>query len=133
MPLELSYRSTFIVAADSEDAAQGFPLRRALTAPPPRPGCMSHLGEDVPSEELTVARCRDYLKGLMEECGLARGNVEHGASKRMPNGSKNSNDAASDAPKNTWEQISIGSLGHPIQDHVCEEFTQVAAQFLFHA
>ena len=84
---------------------------------------MSHLGEDVPSEELTVARCRDYLKGLMEECGLARGNVEHGAS----------NDAASDAPKNTWEQISIGSLGHPIQDHVCEEFTQVAAQFLFHA
>lgn len=113
MPLLLNYRFTFINAKDSEEAAQGVQLRRALTPPPPRPGHMGHLGEDAHSEELKVARCRDYLKDLMNEGGLV-GSGEHGRCKRMPDGSKDSSHDAVDASQGASEQMSVGSLGHPV-------------------
>mmetsp|Transcript_120218 Transcript_120218/g.169168 ORF Transcript_120218/g.169168 Transcript_120218/m.169168 type:complete len:252 (-) Transcript_120218:130-885(-) len=113
MPLVLNYRFTFIDAEDDEEAAQGVHLRRALTPPPPRPGQMSHLSEVAHSEELEVARCRDYLNGLMSESGLVDSG-DHSAFKQMSDGSKDSNDATVDAPNGASEQMSVGSLGHPI-------------------
>ena len=107
----MNYRFTFIDATDSEEAAQGVQLRRALTPPPVRPGCLSHLGEDALSEEVESARCRDYLKGLMDERGLVTSNRE---SNRMPSGSKKANDTVSDAPKVSSEAVHVGRLGHPI-------------------
>ena len=113
MPLVLNYRFTFIDAEDDEEAAQGVHLRRALTPPPPRPGQMSHLSEVAHSEELEVARCRDYLNGLMSESGLVDSG-DHSAFKQMSDGSKDSNDATVDAPNGASERMSVGSLGHPI-------------------
>ncbi|CAE7382396.1 unnamed protein product [Symbiodinium sp. CCMP2592] len=112
MPLVLNYRFTFIDAEDDEEAAQGVQLRRALTPPPPRPGHMSQLGEAAHSQVLEVARCRDYLNGLMRERGLVDSR-KHGAFRRMSDGSKDF-DASVDAPKGASEQMSVGSLGHPI-------------------
>ncbi|CAE7473358.1 CIT1 [Symbiodinium sp. CCMP2456] len=112
MPLVLNYRFTFIDAADSEEAAQGD--RRVLTPPPRRPGGLSHFGEDALSEEVEAARCRDYLNGLTDERGPLACNGGDGASNRMPSGSKEPSDAASDAPKCPSEEVSVGSLGHPI-------------------
>ncbi|CAE7232812.1 CIT1 [Symbiodinium sp. CCMP2456] len=114
MPLVLNYRFTFIDAADSEEAAQGVRHRRVLTPPPRRPGGLSHLGEDALSEEVEAARCRDYLSGLKDERGPLACNGGKGASNRMPSGSKEPSDAASAAPKCPSEEVSVGSLGHPI-------------------
>ena len=108
MPLVLNYRFTFVDATDSEEAAQEVQIRRALTPPPVRPGCLSHLGEDALPEEVEAARCRDYLNGLMQERGLVAHSPE---SNRMQCESK---DAPSDAPKVSSESVNVGSLGHPI-------------------
>ena len=101
MPLVLNYRFTFIDAADSEQAAQDVWRRRALTPPPRRPGRLSHLGEDALAEEVEAARCRDYLNGLTDGCGplACNGGEGEGASNRMPSGSKEPSDAASDAQR----------------------------------
>ena len=71
-------------------------------------GCLSHLGEDALPEEVEAARCRDCLKGLMQERGLVAHSPE---SNRMQCESK---DAPSDAPKVSSESVNVGSLGHPI-------------------
>ena len=102
MPLVLNYRFTVIDAEDNEEAAQGVQLRRALTPPPPRPGHMSQLGEAAHSEGFEVARCRDYLKGLMRERGLVDSG-KHGRFKRMSDGSKDFNDASVDEPSGASE------------------------------